>query len=251
MNAHISSPSPVSSTGERPVLPAELLGKLATAYGDSDASLSARALAVDAAITFGADVKSIARDMADANRANPAVPVVVAATLGYAKFAGTVAVMVGTDLRAMVKRDKKLVADIVRAAKRAGIKGATAAYREGFHGVDGAFAREEIAAEVTARLLSTVLAAPAPAAPRSAAGMSDADTDATDAGPARGAVPVTEADVLAAMHAVTAYFVQGGAHSANIGSALAQLTAAATDARKRGRTETAKLAGATVETVTA
>lgn len=241
----------MSTTTTTPVLPAELIGKLAAAYGDSDSALAARAVAVDAALAFGADVRSIARDMADANRANPAVPVVTPATLGYAKFAGTVAAMVGTDLRAMVRRDKKLVADVIRAGKRAGLKVATARMREALHGVDGPFAREEIVGEVVEALLSTVLPAPAPASPRSAAGQSLASEPASsaDAAPARG--EMTGPDALAMVRAVTAWLNMGGAYSADLGSAMAELTSAVTASRKRGQNATAKLRGLSTETVAA
>lgn len=234
MNAQTTSPSSSAAT---PTLPAELIGRLANAYGDSDTALTARALAVHAAIAFGSDVKSIARDMADANRANPAIPVVSAATLGYAKFAGTVADMVGANLPTWVKREKAMVANVIRAGKRVGVKAATAALREALHGVDGPVAREEIAGQVAERLLGTILPAPAAQGPRGVG-----HVDATDASDALDDTAVTGVsrqstgpDALAAVRALTAWFQAGGAWSPDMGSALAELAAAASSARKRGQ----------------
>lgn len=250
MNTQISSPSPSAAT---PTLPAELIGRLANAYGDTDSALVARALAVNAAVAFGSDVKSMARDLADAHRANHAIPAVSAATLGYAKFAGTVAEMTGASLTTWAKREKKMVADTVRAVKRVGVKVATAALREALHGVDGPVAREQVAGEVVERLLGTILPAPAESAPRSAAGIAngDAPTDALTAQVTGVSTESTSADVLATVHALTQWFARGGVWSPDMGSALAQLADAASSARKRGQSATAKLAPLTGETVAA
>lgn len=247
MNAQTPSPSASAAT---PTLTADLISRLATAYGDSDSALTRRALAVHAAIAFGADVKSIARDMADANRADASIPAVSAATLGYAKFAGTVADMVGSSLPVWVKREQKMVADVIRAGKRVGVKAATAALREALHGIDGPVAREEIAGEVAARLLAGILPAATVQGPRSAGGVTDAPEPTEQAAAPVTVRAFTEADALAALRAVTHYLTHGGQHSADLASALAEVATAATAARKRTGSAT-RLAPVTAEPVAA
>jgi hypothetical protein len=239
--------APVAKS-EETHLTAELLGKLTAAYGDSDRALADRAVAVHAAIAYGVDVKTMAADMAAAHRADDKVPAVSAATLGFAKFAGTVADLVGTDLRAWVKRDYRQVASVVRAGKRGGLGPVTKSIRDAVKVVDKSevAAREEIALERIADVLATVKPAPAPRAVKSAtepgtepaAGKRETVSDAMSAGAA-----------LATVRALTAWLTTGtGTWSPDLESALADLRSAATDARKRGAAATATRTGASTAT---
>ena len=119
-----------STTDTTVHLSQERLHKISAAYGDTDAMLTTRALEVWLARGEGVEVKTIAADLADANRANPDVNAVSAKTLGWANFAGTAADIIGTDLRAWIKRDRAAVALVIRTVQRVGIKTAKTAVRE-------------------------------------------------------------------------------------------------------------------------
>jgi hypothetical protein len=241
-----------STTEEVTHLTAELIGKLATAYGDTDKALTDRALAVNAALAYGVDVKTMAADMAAANRANPAIPAVVPATLGYARFAITVAEAIGTDLRAWISRDRKAVADTIRAGKRVGLKAAGTAVRDALKPIDKSkhFEREEIAVTVVTDLLSTILPEPAPATPRQKKSDGPDEIDGETGGKKETvSETMTAAAALATVRALTAWLTTGsGTWSPDLESALSELRTAATASRKRGQGETAKLKGARVET---
>jgi hypothetical protein len=257
MSAQITTPEETVTH-----LTADLIGKLASAYGDTDKALCARVLAVRAALAYGVDVKTIAADMADANRANSAIPAVSPQTLGQANFALKVADMIGTDVRAWIKRDPKAVADTVRAAhpRNGGIKANMTAIRDALKPIDTSkvFEREEIAVGIITSALERVLPEPAESTPRGpAAGGTSGSEDSETSGAASAPRETVSEDMsaraaLATVRALTAWLTTGnGSWSPDLESALAELRSAATDARKRGQHETARLKSASVETVAA
>lgn len=232
-------------------LTAELLGKLTAAYGDSDRALADRAVAVHAAIAYGMDVKTIAADMAAAHRADDRVPAVSAATLGFARFASTVADVIGTDLRAWVKRDYRQVAQVVRAGKRAGLGPATKAIRDAVKPIDKSQVsdREAVALETVSGLLSAIKPEPKARAVKSATEPAEGPETAPEGKRETVSADMSARAALASVRAVTAWLETGrGSWSPDLESALADLRSAATAARKRGQTETARRTGATTET---
>jgi len=231
-------------------LTAEEVANLSTAFKLSDAGYVRQVLALHAALSRGADVKTVSRDMADAHRANPDVPKLAESTLSYRRAAITVADMIGTDIRAWAKRSPREVADVVRTADRAGIKVTIGAVREALKPIDTAKteARQEAAVETVSAQLEKILPAPSPSTPRAK------KTTGEDETAKRETVgeTMTQAAALGAVRAVTAWLETGnGSWSPDLASALASLTSAATSARKRGQAGTAKLKGETVETVAA
>jgi hypothetical protein len=224
-------------------VPAEMLSKIALAYGDTSRMLVNRALAVDAAIRFGSDVKTIAADLAAARRADDTFPAVSEATLGKAKFAGTIAELIGTTVTAWAKRDPEGMATVIRAAKRVNIGPAKTAIRDALKPlpVESHTDRETVAIETAAGLTAAILPAPkapAPKAPAAPKGARKETVGEDMSGPA----------ALATVRAVTAWLATGGAWTPDLESALADLRTEATAARKRGATAKATRTGATSET---
>lgn len=216
-------------------LTASHVARFASAYGDTDAKLCDRVAVLADALSYGVDVKTIVADMAAEHRLNRAIPTVSASTLSRARFAITVSEIIGTDLKTWIKRDKTLVANVVRAVADAGSKALGKTIRDAVDGVDGPFSREEIVAGVIEAELARVLPAPE-TTPRAAASEKDGDTDADgETGAASAARPATLADALAAVRSVTAWLdTEAGEWSADLASAIAELTATASAARKRG-----------------
>jgi len=218
-------------------LTAEHIANLSRAYGDTTENLILRAQYVADAIAYGVDVKTIAADMAAANRANPRVPKVSQATLGYARFASTVADLIGTTLTAWIKRDPAAVADAVRAAHDAGIKAATTAVRDAVKPIptEKSMAREEVAVTAYSGLLDRVKPEPAPATPRKTA----AEKTAGKTEARKVSADMAGATALDAVRTLTAWFSSpAGAWSPDLESALSDLRSAATAARKRGQSVT-------------
>jgi hypothetical protein len=224
----------------------ERLHELSAAYGDTDKVLVARALAVFAALGDGVDVKTMAADLADAHRADPNINPVSERYLGLAKFATTAADIIGTDLRAWAKRSPAEVAYVIRTAKRVGLNAAGKAIRDAVKPIDTSKVaeRQEVAMTALEAKRAEVLAPKAPSKPRQSKQSDPAD------GPAFIA-ELTGPEALAAVRNVTAYLTGGGAYTADLASAVAELTAAMTAARKRGAAAAARTAGTSVETVAA
>lgn len=226
---------------DQKITPAEVLhltpaqvAKMAAAYGDTDKALTARVLALSEALTYGVDVKTIAADMAAEHRRNADIPEVSEQTLGRARFAITVAEMIGTDIRAWAKRDVVAVAGCVKVAKRVGVKRAGAVIREALAPIDKSAhtAREEVAVTAVTSLLAEILPAPEPKAKRSATEPEVAPEGEPEVAPKAG----TAAEALAAIRTAVRFLTSPeGDVSADMASAIAELTAAATAARKRGR----------------
>ncbi len=227
-------------------VPAEILSRIAKAYGDTTRQLVDRAVAVDAAIRFGSDVKTIAKDLADARRADDTFPAVSEATLGKARFAGTVAEMIGTTVSAWAKRDPEGVATVIRGAKRVNIGPAKTAIRDALKPlpVEAHRDREALAIETAAGLTAAILPAPAPAKPRAKTDPAKAPEGKRETVSAEMSGPAA----LATVRALTAWLASGGAWTPDLESALAELRTEATAARKRGATAKATRTGATSET---
>lgn len=234
-------------------LTADLLGRIVSAYGDTDGIIVKRALAVNAALAFGVDVKTMAEDIAGAARADETgkTPTVSQATLGYAKFATTAAEIIGTDLRAWAKRDVSAVAAVVRAAKKHGLGPVGKAVRESVTAIDKSktFEREE--AVMTA--VETELAKVKPVK-ATRAGTPNDETGEETAPTVRETVSeeMTGRAGLATLRALTAWLTTGtGSWSPDLESAAEEFRTAMSAARKRGAVHTAVRTGATTETVTA
>jgi hypothetical protein len=234
-------------------LTAEHVARLAAAYGDSDKALTDRVIALESALSYGVDVKTIAADMAAAHRADDNIPAVAQSTLAYARAAITVAELIGTPVRTLVKSDRTGVADIVRAAKRVGVKRLTASVREALAPLadDDRTGRHEIVTGVVAELRAEILPAPAAQGPRNVGGSKSGESEVSEATAALNAEEATGADVINAVREVTRWLSRGGSWSPDLQSAIAELTAAASSARKRGKDAVAIIARTATETVAA
>lgn len=220
-------------------LTAQHVANLKVAYGDTTEQLVLRAQYVADALAYGVDVKTIAADLKAANRADATIPTPVPATLGYARFATTVAEMIGTTLTAWIARDPGAVADTVRVAHDAGIKVAKQAIADAVKPVpsEKVMAREEVAVTAITSLLERVKPEPV-STPRKTA---DEKTGGATGEDGETVTRKVSADMsgptaLDTIRTLTAWFSSpAGAWSPDLESALSDLRSAATASRKRGQ----------------
>lgn len=234
--------STTQNTTEERHLSRERLHKISAAYGDTNKAVVARVLAVTDAIADGFTVKQIAADLADAHRADDNVNAVSAVHLGYAAAAGDVASILGISIATWCRTAPDEVAATVRAVKRGGKKKTLDAIRDAIRplGDDGSMTdRRELASTAVEGIRAEVKAANKRAA-RPADTGTEPEATREDGAPVR----MTDADALAAIRAVTAHLVNGGTYTADLASAVADLTAAMSSARKRGADAARKTAQA-------
>lgn len=202
-------------------------------FGETVKNTNDRILWLDSVLAYGVDVKTLAADLREANRTDPAIPVLSPAMLGYYRFPITVAETVGTTIRAWVKRNPEEVRTVYLAGKHAGLKRAGTTVREALKPIDAAKhrEREEAASEAADALTAEVKPAPAAQGPR---GKSGTETG-TKSQQGRALAPAGEAtaqDVLAAIRYATSAVNLGLSWSPDIASAVAELTDAVTARRK-------------------
>ncbi|UVT31373.1 hypothetical protein SEA_MARCIE_111 [Microbacterium phage Marcie] len=216
---------------------AEQIAAVSKAHGDSDAMLSARIKAVRNASKSGVKMSTLADDLKAAATDDPTVNAVSSTILGFALAASDVVDITGVAMTGLAAAD---LATLYRGAKRvknkafrAGIKAALSSLTD----EADAQTRFTVAVEAARVAASTKLAAPAAREPRPNTATVDTAADATDAQPVGSIVPVVDdaAAMLAAIHAATRWVQNGGEWSANLASAVAQLSDATSAARKRTR----------------
>lgn len=236
------------TTEETVHLSRERLHQLSSAWQDTDRALCDRAVAVYLALGDGVEVKTMAADLAAAARADAAVNAVSAVHLGYARFATTAAEIIGVDLRAWVKRSPADVARLIRTVKRDGVgsKRLATAIRDAVKPIPAEKkADREEAAIAAVETIRAEVPAEKKTTPRQKKTAEPEQSGAVKPGKLAGP------EALAAVRAVTAYLADGGAYTPDLASAVAELTAELSTARKRGAAAARKTSGATVETVAA
>lgn len=215
----------------------EQLAAVSKAHGDSDAMLAARVRAVRSAAKYGVKMTTLADDLKAANAADSTVNAVSSTILGFALAASDVVDITDITIPQASNAD---LATLYRGAKRAknkafraGIKAALASLTDEADAVT----RFTVAVEAARVAASTVLAAPATREPRPNTATVDTEDDATPGQPVGSVVTVIDdaAEVLAAIHAATRWVRNGGEWSADLASAVDQLTSATSAARKRTR----------------
>lgn len=215
---------------------ADIITAVSDAHKASAGALKARIHAVRMAVASGVTVKTLTADLKAANALDSSVVSVSAGILGYALCASEMIELSGMPLSKVSAPD---AADIYRAAKRVGAKAFRLAVRESLKTLADDVTtvdRFGVLLSTAAVALDTTLTVKAPAerAARTG-GTSDADAPAdgdTATAPAK-AVPA--ASPVDGIRAAVKFLQQGGALSADMESAIAELTSAASAARKRAR----------------
>ncbi|UOW92853.1 hypothetical protein SEA_ROBINROSE_110 [Microbacterium phage RobinRose] len=216
---------------------AEQISAVSKAHGDSDAMLAARIKAVRIAAKSGVKMSTLADDLKLAATEDATVNAVSSTILGFALAASDVVDLAGVGITGLSSSD---LATLYRGAKRvknkafrAGIKAALSSLTD----EADAQTRFTVAVEAARVAASTKLAAPAAREPRPNVATVDTADDATESQPVGSVVTVIDdgAAVLAALHAATRWVQNGGEWSADLASAVAQLSDATSAARKRTR----------------
>lgn len=238
MNAQ-ASPSTSSSTAtESAHLSPALITRISQAYSDADSTLARRVIAIRAAIAAGNTVKIITSDMAAAAATDPSITAVSSTVYGFAAAASWAVDVSRIASLKDVSADE--LATLARAAQHVKVGPFKTAIRNVAASMsDDATGTDRLAAIMdAARLaLSTVRAdrAPKTREAHSQGGTRDDAPDSADTVTAPAAVSSPQADVLAGIHRATKFLQNGGEWNADLASALAALTDAATKARKRTR----------------
>jgi hypothetical protein len=229
-------------------LTAEHVADVKKIFGEDVKTAVSRIKWLDSVLAYGVDIKTLSADLTAANRIDPAVPVLGQAILGYYRFPITVAETVGVTLAGWIKRNPAEVQAIYYAGKHAGLKVAGQAIRDAVRSIDAEKKTEREGAAVDAAETLTAKVKPAKkSTPRTGTAKKKTAETGRDVLPA--AADATADDVLRAIRYATAALNLGLSHSADLGSAIAELTAAASTARKRGAVKVA--ATATPATVAA
>lgn len=230
------------NTTEERHLSRERLHQISTAFSDGNSTLVKRALAVHDAIADGFTVKSIAADLAAAHRADDNITAVSAVHLGHAAAAADVASLMGITLSTWARVAPGEVADTIRAVKRFGKKRTIQAVRDALKPLaDDASGADR--REVTAGAVESVRAEIKPESTRPARPEGNTAAEGNAAAEGRD-TRMTDAAALESIRAVTAHLNTGGAYTADLGTAMAELASAVTAARKRGAAAAARTARA-------
>lgn len=228
-----------SSSPEITHMSADQITKLSAVYGDSDAVMAARVALVRRIVKSGISVKVMASDMRDAAASDASINAYSQATYGYANAASDVIDMTGVAFNDTTTAHR---ATIHRAAKHVGVKSLRDAVRNVLAPLeDSVLAPERLALVVDAAQTALTVTrsdrAPKNREPRPNDGVTDIDADVIDGetvGPAR----ITVAPAFTALESIRAavkFLQNGGEITRDMESAIAELTAAASAARKRTR----------------
>jgi hypothetical protein len=230
----MSEVTTTETTTEERHLTAEHVADVKKLFGESRPAIASRIKWLDATLAYGVDVKTLAADLKEANRTDPAVPVLSQAMLGYYRFPITIAETVGVTLAGWLKRNPEQVEAVYYAGKHAGLKRAGQAIRDAIKPIAAEKKPErEEAATAAAEILTAEVKPVKASTPRGKSGEEKSGKSAPNRVlPA--AADASVEDVLAAIRYATAAINLGMPHSADLASAVAELTAATTAARKRG-----------------
>lgn len=235
--------SPSSSSVDATMTP-DLIARVSSAYGDVDSTLTARVRALRSVLNAGITVKGMHADMLSAAASDPSITVVSTTIYGYAAAAATLASSIdGLPFSKIPAADLALFA---RAAKHVGVGPFKTAARAALSPLSDEVGGEErliVLRDAFTVALSVPRADAVKAQQKSRA---DAEREARpndgvvlddaviDGETVRGRiVPTDAADALASIRAAVKFLQHGGTADDNMVSAVAELTAAVSKARKR------------------
>lgn len=214
---------------------ADLLMAISKAHGDTDAMLAARVKHVRSAVSDGVKTSTIADDLAALKADDPTVNAVSSTILGFAVAASGAVDLAGVAFSSVKVSD---LATLYRGAKNVKVKAFNRGIREALKTLpDDATPADRFAVVMTtAETARTTRTSTAPKTreAHSQGGMSGGSDETGETATTTPAAPVASAPIDG-IRAAVRYLQQGGELTADMRSAIAELTAAASAAGKRQR----------------
>ncbi|QNJ55598.1 hypothetical protein SEA_PHINKY_107 [Microbacterium phage Phinky] len=213
--------------------------RLSNAYGDSDATMAARVAVVRRISAAGITVRAMSEEMAARKASDPSINAYSQATYGYALAASAAIDASGVAFNDTTTAQRAV---IHRAAKHVGVKSLRDTVRNVLAPLeDTVLAPERLALVVSAAevALTTTRGDRVKSSTREGRPNSgvvvDTEDDATASQPVGSILPRVNVDALDGIRAAVKFLQNGGELSRDMESAIAELTSAASAARKRNR----------------